>query len=484
MKETTMTMSAMKVEQYKGHPILCLPLGEGELKFGRRKAQAVSAHWDAVQAFATATPIPTGSPARIEDFKGQPILILPVDGEDEFRFGQRKAQTILSHQQVVQAFAAQSEPPIYKDSPSQPTDHQRRAAAFRKLADNMKKQIAEQRRPAFEGQRSTYRRERFRAAKAEEVRALEQVQDKLYALAAAWDQDAVPERLQGLTMRAQVERLVRYEIYPNPMAHADHLVRLLAETKGKRGTADARRIVEQILRRKESWFCRLYGREDMDAIDTLIKASTERTMYEKHLRGNYEAAYQLLKGGIDTPDTYRQAREALLALGDPQAGQKTLADIIADGVRQACPEAQIEVCEYQHRLRTILELKGYEVIGSDFLNLKPDAGYDTIVMNPPFENFQDVEHVRHAFECLNPGGRLVTVMGEGAFFRQDKIAVNFRQWLDDGGGYAERLPEGSFKASGTGVAARIVVLDKPLLQPVPQPTPEEKLEVFTQLSLF
>jgi phospholipid N-methyltransferase len=316
------------------------------------------------------------------------------------------------------------------------------------------------------------------------------------------------------------------------MAHDDHLVRLLAETKGKRGTADARRIVEQILRRKESWFCRLYGREDMDAIDTLIKASAERAMYEKHLRGNYEAAYQLLKGGIDTPEAYRQAREALLALGDPSAGQKTLADIIADaerqlvglkipgffptpepvvkrlleladiaagdrvlepsagkgniadGIRQACPEAQIEVCEYQHRLRTILELKGYTVIGSDFLNLKPDEGYDTIVMNPPFENFQDVEHVRHAYQCLKPGGRVVAVMGEGAFFRQDKIAATFRQWLADSGGYEERLPEGSFKASGTGVAARIVVLDKPAMQPSQQPTPEEKIEVFTQLSLF
>jgi hypothetical protein len=270
----------------------------------------------------------------------------------------------------------------------------------------------------------------------------------------------------------------------------------------------------------------------MDAIDTLLKADPERKTYERHLRGNYEGAYQLLKGGIATPSDYSQAREALLNLGDPNAGQKTqadriadaeralvglkipgffptptpvvhrlleLADIvagdrvlepsagkgnIADGVRQACPDTQLHACEIQSSLREILKLKGYALVGSNFLDLEPDSSYDTVVMNPPFENFQDIQHVRHAYNFLKPGGRLVAVMGEGAFFRQDTIAAEFRTWLANSGGYEERLPEGSFKASGTGVAARIVVIDKPALQPS-QPLPlEEKIEGFTQLSLF
>jgi hypothetical protein len=44
------------------------------------------------------------------------------------------------------------------------------------------------------------------------------------------------------------------------------------------------------------------------------------------------------------------------------------------------------------------------------------------VMNPPFANFQDIAHVRAAFNLLEPGGRSVAVMGEGVFFRQDRKA--------------------------------------------------------------
>lgn len=80
-------------------------------------------------------------------------------------------------------------------------------------------------------------------------------------------------------------------------------------------------------------------------------------------------------------------------------------------------------------------------------------------MNPPFANLQDVDHVTHAFNFLKPGGRLVAIMGEGAFFRQDRKAQEFRALLDVHG-ISEQLPAGSFEASGTNVNTRIVILDK------------------------
>ena len=48
-----------------------------------------------------------------------------------------------------------------------------------------------------------------------------------------------------------------------------------------------------------------------------------------------------------------------------------------------------------------------------------NSGYDRIIMNPPC----DAEHVQHAYSLLKPGGRLVTIMGEGVFYGQDKKAV-------------------------------------------------------------
>lgn len=99
------------------------------------------------------------------------------------------------------------------------------------------------------------------------------------------------------------------------------------------------------------------------------------------------------------------------------------------------------------------------------LKAAAEGKYDRIIMNPPFSNRRDAEHVRHAFELLRPGGRLVAIMGEGVFFGQDKKAADFREWLEQVGGTDEKLPEGSFMDPSlpvnTGVSARMVVIDKP-----------------------
>ena len=81
-------------------------------------------------------------------------------------------------------------------------------------------------------------------------------------------------------------------------------------------------------------------------------------------------------------------------------------------------------------------------------------------MNPPFEQGQDIEHVRHAFDWLATGGHLVAVMSNGSFFREDKKATAFRDWLAYVRGESYPLPEDSFKESGTGVRTRLAVIAK------------------------
>ncbi len=93
------------------------------------------------------------------------------------------------------------------------------------------------------------------------------------------------------------------------------------------------------------------------------------------------------------------------------------------------------------------------------------SGYDRIVMNPPFSDGRDIDHVRHAFSLLKPGGRIVAIMGEGAFYRSDAKAAAFREWLETVEGTSEKLDEGTFLDPSlpvtTGVHARMVVVDKP-----------------------
>lgn len=121
---------------------------------------------------------------------------------------------------------------------------------------------------------------------------------------------------------------------------------------------------------------------------------------------------------------------------EPSAGKGDIADAVRDA------GATVEMLEIVPALQDILKAKGHKVVGEDFL--KHGGRYDRILMNPPFENGQDIDHVRHAFSLLEPRGRVVAIMSEGSFSRGDKKATTFRDWLDEQGGTSEKLDAGSF----------------------------------------
>ena len=108
------------------------------------------------------------------------------------------------------------------------------------------------------------------------------------------------------------------------------------------------------------------------------------------------------------------------------------------------------------------EAKGHSVERGDFLEHQGD--YNRIIMNPPFDKGADIEHVRHAFSLLAPDGKLVAIMSEGPFFRNDTQATEFRNWLDEVAGISEQLPEDAFNNTEafrkTGVRTRIVTITK------------------------
>jgi hypothetical protein len=79
--------------------------------------------------------------------------------------------------------------------------------------------------------------------------------------------------------------------------------------------------------------------------------------------------------------------------------------------------------------RELLEAKGYNLVGSEFLELQGKQ-YDRIIMNPPFSKGATFSMCSMPMSLLRPGGRLVAIMGEGAFFQSNKRA-EFREWLDD-----------------------------------------------------
>jgi len=133
---------------------------------------------------------------------------------------------------------------------------------------------------------------------------------------------------------------------------------------------------------------------------------------------------------------------------------------IAERIREAGVDP--DVVELSNERKELLEAKGFNVVGRDFIDT--EGSYDRIIMNPPFSDGRAAQHVQHAYDLLKPGGRLVALVDEGVFFRGDKKAQAFRDWLERVGATDEKLEEGTFNDPSlpvnTGVNARMLVIDK------------------------
>ncbi len=179
----------------------------------------------------------------------------------------------------------------------------------------------------------------------------------------------------------------------------------------------------------------------------------ERELIGKKLPGFFPTPRPIIEMLLERAEIADQHR-----ILEPSCGK---GDIL-DAIQADHSSSQIHAIEFNRTLSDVLSAKGHDVEFSDFLEHCTD--YDRIVMNPPFENGQDIDHIRHAFKLLAPGGRLVSVTSEGPFCRVDNKSVAFRDWLEDVGAKVERLPEDSFMGTeafrATSIRTRLVTITK------------------------
>ncbi|NLG50401.1 MAG: class I SAM-dependent methyltransferase, partial [Chloroflexi bacterium] len=387
------------------------------------------------------------------------------------------------------------------------------AQKLRTIADGMESQIEEKYRPR---QANTVRRARMAEGIIAEGDHLKQVQSVLRGLADAIERGDLPEFAQKIQTKSLIDYILLREKWYQPGVHANNLRRLIEKLKGNREAIAIRNKLSQMMHGADDYnhFIRLYSLEDIKFIEKAAKLA-EATSYEMP---NLADAKRLFKAGINGAN-YTEVRDYLLSLTRPMSEaekkQRQIQELergligvpipgyfptprvvvdkmvekagiepgmsvlepsagkgnIADVVRETAPDADLTTLEWQPRLSDILKLKGHKVADEqDFM--QHQGQYDRIVMNPPFEQLQDVDHVRHAYDLLKPGGRVVAIMSEGPFFRNDRKAAEFRAWLEQVGGTSEQLEAGSFYSSErpTGVNTRMVVIDKPgetMAQPQP-----------------
>ena len=88
--------------------------------------------------------------------------------------------------------------------------------------------------------------------------------------------------------------------------------------------------------------------------------------------------------------------------------------------------------------------------------------FDGVIMNPPFKQWRDIKHIKHALAFVRPGGRLVALCANGPRQRE-----HLRPLAD----HWEELPAGTFKNEGTGVNVALLVCNV-TYPPPPPPWPQ------------
>jgi protein-L-isoaspartate O-methyltransferase len=137
---------------------------------------------------------------------------------------------------------------------------------------------------------------------------------------------------------------------------------------------------------------------------------------------------------------------------EPSAGTGAILRAIA-GAGTACTTVAVELNSALVQHLRNLGMANLHVRHGDFLDCSAgDLGtYDRILMNPPFTNAQDIEHILHARAMLRQGGRLVAICADGP-----RQTAKLRPLVEDCGGLWEELPETTF--AGTGVRAVLLTL--------------------------
>ena len=326
----------------------------------------------------------------------------------------------------------------------------RKATRFREVADKMQSAIDVKKNSSVGQQRPTARRTRIAEAMYEEGLRLEQIQSWLRVMANAAEAGNLPQCLSGISAKNQLEVLAAIgksnwkdkdlkQVFVKD-SYADWRSRL-----AKAGICSAGQ-----LKSATDALIHLHSVPTPDPIELQIRR-LERDLIGRDIPGYFPTPKAIVKRIIEAAELH-----PALKILEPSAGRGDIAQgIRAIGVEPDC-------IEFENSLRQILELKKFNIIGSDFLSLEPRPVYNRVLMNPPFEQGQDIQHVRRAYDWLAPGGRLVAIVSNSFTFRNDKKYQQFRDWLIKIEATEHELPNGAFLESDcpTGVKVRMLVIGR------------------------
>jgi hypothetical protein len=318
------------------------------------------------------------------------------------------------------------------------------ANKFRSTAERLIEKIEHLRRPMT--QNSTPKRQKEYSSRIIDADNLDRCRLALLALASAWDKGEVPYVLEGVKTKNEVFGFVRHG----------------TESRGYYSIYSTHKYVDQTEAGKaiQSMLEKYIGENDADRQEAIKKERQISRLIDKVRFADIPSFFPtplsvinlMLKGAGISPG---------MKVLEPSAGIGS----IVDEISKIVGEGNITAVEKVQCLVDVLNTKGNcKVVCDDFLTVDGLGLFDRIVMNPPFENMQDISHVMRAWEMLSSDGILVSIMSASPFFRSNTAAETFRNFLEANYATVVDLPQDSFKGGGvfrtTGVSCKMIVLRK------------------------
>ncbi len=262
------------------------------------------------------------------------------------------------------------------------------------------------------------------------------------------------------------------------------------------------------------------GEKQNHRIFDLLETSVNLHLFEEFRSGNKENAIEILTKLEDLEQrlptqSWRDAEQSeLQQFSTPPALAFVMSEFLkirADSVTLE-PSAgtgclalwlklkgcRVEVNEISYRRRELLELQGYKPhnVNAEFIKdlLEPEIKPDFILMNPPFStsggrvNARNSEfgfrHVESAIQLLNPGGRLVCLLGADSCLKTNKGKLF---WNRIGREFVVpaflKVPMKAFYKHGTTFQTCVVIVQKPVKEKIPDRKKADKPQIIEFRSL-
>ncbi|MBR8839138.1 MAG: SAM-dependent DNA methyltransferase [Stigonema ocellatum SAG 48.90 = DSM 106950] len=313
----------------------------------------------------------------------------------------------------------------------------------------MQSTIDRKKNPNIGKQRATHRRKTIAQGIIQEGMELEMIQSWLFAIAQMWEVGSIPPVLRGISRKSQVEVLFKISQPEKSLQKVQEILedeysQDWVKSLSRAGLHTAIEIVSAI-----------------EEIQQIVKPEKINPVQQQLNKLELEIIGMKIGDFFPTPESVCQQMIKLANIQqnwrilEPSAGSGN----IAEWLIQTHSNIQLEVVEVNYILRQILQLKGFNLIGKNFLEFHPTHLYNACIMNPPFCEL--VEHIYHAWKLLISNGVLVSVVPESVFF--NRKYKTFKEWLKANNAYIEMVDKNAFlnSTNPTGVATRIIKIIKP-----------------------